>query len=354
MEQRTTTNENLPVLETPLINGRRESMELGQVSLETNADEPIWLKILCVLGGVYPILRKNGKCKCNRKTIGWSILPFIATFYWLLLVTFSKQFFFIVMHLSISYTRKRFSDAIVGEENRRYVNIVAKRGLMISAIAAVILLVMYIPAVYPIWWNLGLIWLFFFIILCMFTLIILHCFFLTHTSVAQVKTGLLKMARGTEVEEVQTKLLEISKMIQEASVGYLQVPLSVLFVLGMSYVIYYGILAYRALNLGGSTIYGDTYTFIALEAILGTAIVTPLWLLTRIEKFYLWTLRELLHHNTVMPRTEHTNLVAIYDTIAPRASIFGIYITRGRVASIAIAIFGSIAPKIGIYLYQKL
>ena len=38
------------------------------------------------------------------------------------------------------------------------------------------------------------------------------------------------MVRGTEVEELQTKLLEISKTIQEASVGYLQVPLSLLFV----------------------------------------------------------------------------------------------------------------------------
>ena len=88
--------------------------------------------------------------------------------------------------------------------------------------------------------------------------------------------------------------------------------------------------------------------------IFGTAMVTPLWLLTRVEKFYLWTLRELLHRNTVMPRTEQTNLLAKYDTIAPRASIFGIYITRGRVASIILAIFGSIAPKIGIYLYQNI
>ena len=80
--------------------------------------------------------------------------------------------------------------------------------------------------------------------------------------------------------------------------------------------------------------------------------VTPLWLLTRIEKFYLWTLRELLHRNTVMPRTEQTNLLAKYDTIAPRASIFGIYITRGRIASITIAI--SYCAKIGIYLYYNL
>ena len=82
--------------------------------------------------------------------------------------------------------------------------------------------------------------------------------------------------------------------------------------------------------------------------------VTPLWLLTRIEKFYLWTLRELLHRNTVMPRTEYNSLLLQYDTIAPRASVFGIYITRGVVASIILAIFGSIAPKIGIYLYQNL
>ena len=98
----------------------------------------------------------------------------------------------------------------------------------------------------------------------------------------------------------------------------------------------------------------DNFTSIIWVVIFGTAMVTPLWLLTRIEKFYLWTLRELLHRNTVMPRTEQTNLLAKYDTIAPRASIFGIYITRGRIASITIAIFGPIAPKIGIYLYYNL
>merc|ERR1711991_178797 len=149
---------------------------------------------------------------------------------------------------------------------------------------------------------------------------------------------------GTEVEEVQTKELEISKMIQEASMGYLQVPLSVVFAFGMLWLVTAGMLIYK----------NPHYLDIILVIIFGTAIVTPLWLLTRIEKFYLWTLRELLHRNTVMPRTEQTNLLAKYDTIAPRASIFGIYITRGRVASIILAIFGSIAPKIGIYLYNNI
>ena len=72
--------------------------------------------------------------------------------------------------------------------------------------------------------------------------------------------------------------------------------------------------------------------------------------LTRIENFYLWTLRNELHRNTIMPQTEQTNLLAKYDTIAPRASIFGIYITRGRVAELIIAILGAIVPKIGMYI----
>ena len=41
--------------------------------------------------------------------------------------------------------------------------------------------------------------------------VILRCFFLVHTSVTQVKVELLEMAKGAEVEELQTRLLEISK-----------------------------------------------------------------------------------------------------------------------------------------------
>ena len=361
MEEKTTTNEDNDTLKTPLINGRRESMELEQVSLETNADESIWLKILCFLGAVYPILRENGKCKCNWKTIGWSILPlgWTCSFPVIIIIFTSPSrstfelvwkallgsFIFFFLPLSLSYTRKRFSDAIVGEENRLYINTVAKRGLMLSATVDVIFGVSFgvINAALLVF-----MFLFFTLILCPFAVIIIRCLFLAHTSVTQVKTELLEMARGTEVEELQTKLLEISKTIKEASVGYLQVPFSVLFVLGMMMLVDSGILLYKnqipAIN-HSSTIY---------VVLFGTAIVTPLWILTRIEKFYLWTLRELLHRNTVMPRTEQTNLLAKYDTIAPRASIFGIYITRGRVASIIIAIFGSIAPKIGIYLYHNI
>jgi hypothetical protein len=124
------------------------------------------------------------------------------------------------------------------------------------------------------------------------------------------------MVRGTEVEEVQTKLLKISKMIQEASVGYLQVPLSMLFVLGMVVAVVAMIKLYNDPHTDKYIIPNEIIWVAFLEA----AIVTPIWLLTRIEKFYLWTLRELLHRNTVMPRTDRTYLISNYDTIAPRAA----------------------------------
>jgi hypothetical protein len=135
-------------LETPLINGKRDSMELEQLLVKTNADETIWLKILYFLAAVYPILRENGKCKCNWKTVGWSIVPFVFTIRYINIIivyaTLQKVLIALayVLHLllalSLSYSRKRCSDAIVGEENRLYINTVAKRGVMLSLIGGVI------------------------------------------------------------------------------------------------------------------------------------------------------------------------------------------------------------------------
>ena len=56
-----------------------------------------------------------------------------------------------------------------------------------------------------------------------------------------------------------------------------------------------------------------------------------------------------------MPHTEHTNLLTKYDTIAPMVMFFGMVelnVTRGRVASIILAIFGGILPQILLYLYR--
>jgi hypothetical protein len=329
--------------------------------VETNADESIWLKILCVLGGVYPTLRENGKCKCDWKTVGWSIVPFVWTGCWIyrIIMKLRDMIFarvwdalmyslILFLFLSLSYTRKRFSDAIVGEENRLYINTVAKRGLILSVLGGVIYGVLISvnggaigSAISGDATTQGMTYTH---LLCLLTVIIIRSLFLPHTSVVQVKTELLEIVRGPEVEKLQTKLLEISKMTQEASMGYLQVPLSVIFVYGVVASVNPLIELYKQ-SLSPLSIFIVLYI---------TAMLIPLWLLTRVEKFYLWTLRELLHRNTVMPRTEYNSLLLQYDTIAPRASVFGIYITRGRIASITIPIFGSIASKIGIYLYHNL
>ena len=152
------------------------------------------------------------------------------------------------------------------------------------------------------------------------------------------------MASGTS-GRLQNKLVEINKTGREVLERILKVPLILFYVLGIMLLVEFGIAAYKTTASDENLIRIVVY---------GTIFVTPLWLLTRIEKFYLWTLRELLYQNTVMPQTEQTNLIAKYDTIAPRASILGFHITRGRVAYIVIAIFGSFAPKITMLMYNTL
>jgi hypothetical protein len=343
MEEKTTANGN--ELQEPLINDRRASMELEQATVETqaNAKEPFWFKVLCFLGGVYPIVRENGKCHCNCKAVCWSILPsyFSGVCCWvisrndLLINVFSKIWcaLLLIFQLSLSYSRKPFSDAVVGEENRLYLKTYAASGVMIGVMIVVIIVVIsqggYLLGLLP--------------ILCQLTVMIIRCLYLTHVSVTQQKTELMERVNGTEVEELQMKLLEISKITQEASANYLQAPLSVLFVVSFIMFVFFGMQLYKNHNYS---------SFIIWTVLFGTAMVTPLWLLTRIEKFYLWTLRNELHRNTIMPQTARTYLVSTYDTIAPRASIFGIYITRGRVASVIIAILGAIIPKIGMFIYE--
>ena len=363
MEEKTINNTRTPQFSN-LISPFEEptsqsSMEMEQASVEANADEPFWLKILCFLGFIYPNLRENGKCNCNCKTILWSILPFIWTCIILLeiiliIMSHSSIFrkvmqilswlLFFSLQLSLSYTRKKFKDAIVGIENIFYVNKVAKRGIVLSAI--VVGVISGVIAI--VGENSGVIQgvingVMYTIFLFQFTVIIIRCIYLTHTSVTQPKNKLMDMVKRINVEGLQTNLLEISKKIQKASSEYLQVPLSLIFLFSFMQLVDSGISLYKH----------QDYSNIVFIIIIGIAIVAPLWLLTRIEKFYLWTLRELLHRNTVMPQIEQTNLLSKYDTIAPRASIFGIYITRGLVASIIIAILGAIIPKIGMYWYEN-
>ena len=87
--------------------------------------------------------------------------------------------------------------------------------------------------------------------------------------------------------------------------------------------------------------------FIVASALV---VLGPLWVLTRIDKQYMWTLRNLLCRNTAMPHTERTYVLLAYDTIAPRAMLCDVYITRGRVATLAFAAAGALFPKLVEYL----
>ena len=342
MEKKTTadnTNNQFSNLSSPFKEPPpRSPLELEQA--QTHVDEPFWFKVLCFLGAVYPILRENGKCNLNWKTVCWSILPFVWTVACMLVVffhgsTIAKIIYtlLLILPLSLSYTRKPFLDAVVGEENRLYVNTVAKLGVIVGVIGVIVGVIGVIGAL-----------VFVGVLVCQVMLVCVYCLYLTHGSVTQQKAEVMEMVNGTAMEALQTKLLEISRRTQKASAKYVQAPLSVLFVLGFMMVL-----------LSGNSLYRYHNNLSIVWVILyGTALVIPLWLLTRIEKFYLWTLRNELHWNTIMPQTEQTNLLVKYDTIAPRASIFGIYITRGRVASIILTIFGAIIPKIGMYIYEHI
>ena len=349
------STEKQSILQTRLIQGGGNAMEIGQISAETTTDEPVWLKILCFLGAVYPILEVHQHCRCYWKILCWSVVPLLSSGFWIIAASKHLMFSYpsilakvwyvvlfslpLLLQLSLSYTRKGFTDAIVAQANRLDINAVGQKVLIITFAAGVIIcgILSVIATLLQ-----GVITT---SIVCQCAVVIVRCLFLTHGSVTQVKLELLSMANGTEVSELQSRLLEINKVGQEVLEKILKVPLILFYVLGMMLLVEFGISAYKTTSSGEKIIRIVVY---------GAIFVTPLWLLTRIEKFYLWTLREVLHHNTVMPQTEQTNLIAKYDTIAPRASILGFYITRGRVASIVIAIFGSIAPKIFIQMYDNL
>ena len=363
-------------IQTSLINDRRNSssIEVEQIGVEKNADgEPFWLQTLNLFGCLYPINIRNYK-KWNWKTLFWSIIPFSWSCYWILMITgrlkapyfdtFHRQTFQIIweslfctlgllLQLSLSYTRNKFADAIVEEEDLQYINKIAKIVLVLFVLSAATVGVIYDAHEKENANTKEVIEDIIFKILGVFrsqifglAVISTRCLFLVHISVSQEKMELMEMMRGTEVERLQAKLLDIWKMVLEASANYLQVPLSILFGSGVMGLTYHSILIYKDPD--------DSSTSIVLIAVYGIEIVAPLVLLTRIDKCYSWTLRELLHRNTVMPRQDRTYLISNYDTIIPEASIFGIKITQARVASLALAVISSVAPKFGIYVYNNL
>ena len=219
MEEIKTTTIQLSGLGSPFEEPpSRTALELE----ETHADEPFWLKVLCFLGGVFPIVRENGKCKCDCKTVGWCTLPLI---YNMLLVLaaimstrntmFSTIWLFIEVLLLISLsialtlTRNKFAKAIAVEEKSlsTYTNTFAKKCIIVCIVLSVLCGFIFGG------WSYGFSHL---LIFCQCSVVVLRSIYVSHISVTQQKDLLMEMVKAMEVGGgLQAFLLGLSKKIQK-------------------------------------------------------------------------------------------------------------------------------------------
>ena len=370
---------------------------------DTLEEEPIWFKILNCLGGVFPSVCVNGKYNCNWKVILWCLWPITCIVFNVAGVLNSPWgggsglltngpaykkiliFFFTVIQLaiqwSLSFTRSEFSNAIIhryhekedeekkkeDEEKKKedvrdksYINKRSIQFLILSIVigctCALIInfgsgIIFFGIAVdgsnkYTNGYDLRIIGGMNFTSLATVTsIVIIRCMYFTRVNVEHEQVALIDLAKGTNVKALTGRLLEINKNMEHAFLKYLQTPLALCLLNGIIWIVPNLIRLYKQ----------EDYLNVIWVIIIGLLLVGPLWFLTRIDKFYMWTLRQLLHFNTIMPHTEHTNLLTKYDTIAPMVMFFGMVelnVTRGRVASIILAIFGGILPQILLYLYR--
>ena len=142
LENKTKQDDAYLDLESPLIDDARERRRLAlevedQREEAEQLGEPFWFKILCCVGGVFPILRANGKFQCNCANIAWSILPFVWFSIWSYALVQSVSYLFqgsltlgklifvllctfiLILPLTLSYTRKSFSVHIKRTRTRK-------------------------------------------------------------------------------------------------------------------------------------------------------------------------------------------------------------------------------------------
>ena len=365
LENKTKQDDTYLDLESPLFGDarerRRSALEVEDPREETEQrGEPFWLKVLCCVV-VFPIVRANGKCQCNGANIAWSIFPLVLLSGWSVVLvngvlrlfqgshTLSSvallSAFLVALLLTLSYTRNSFSKAISQEEDQLYVNTLAKRGVILSVFIGSIAggLQGVLTHSWSVRFAIG--------VMCVFSMVsvvIIRCLFVTHTQGSQ-QNILLELAQGANVHSLQKKLLENGEQVEKASAAYLQAPLGVCFTLGTMNLGILSLLLYVEKSYLDAGV-GDTVLNAMFIVAFALVVLVPLWILTRIDKQYMWTLRNLLSRNILMKDTEHSRLLLAYDTIAPRAMLFDVYITRGRVATLAFASTGALFPKLVEYL----
>ena len=382
-------------------NGTTSKMEMEQKSSsasDTLEEEPIWFQILNCLGGVFPTLWANGKYSCNWKVILWCLWPIVCIcsnvggilispwgggsglltagpLYKKIAIVFFNVTQ-LAIQLALSFTRREFSYAMVHhhlekedeekkgnkkKEDVRDKSYINKRsiqflilsifigcacGLIIQFSSGIIFFGIVVDGSnkYTDGLNLSIIGGMNFVSLATVTcIVIIRCMHFTRVNVEHEQVALIVLTKGTNEKALTERLLEINKNMEHAFLKYLQTPLALCFLNGTMWIVPNVMWLYKHKD----------YLNIIWIIIIGLLLVGPLWFVTRIDKFYMWTLRQLLYRNTIMSYTEHTNLLTKYDTIAPRVMFFGmVNVTRGRVSSIILAIFGGILPQILLYLYR--
>lgn len=338
--------------------GQRSAFEVEDQLEETV--EPFWLRLLSLIGVIFPIECTYGKCQRTLGNIGLWLLPFV----WLIIVlvmSFELQLFgssttlhklnsvLLCVYLgcltgTLSYTRKPFSEAIVTVGDRVYVNNCARLGFIVSVVLGSMYGGMYLIQSIP---HGVLNFLLITPLFSMVSIVILRCLFVLRIHISQ-QSILLEMAQGTNMQNFRVALLENYAQVEEASAAYLQAPLAVCFTLGTAN-FGTGCLVFYRLGLG-DTLHDEVVEAPFSFIVFALAVLSPLWVLTRIDKQYSWTLRNLLYRNIVMKETEHMHLLSVYDNIVPRAMLFGVGITRTRVATLAFGFASALIPKLIAYL----
>ena len=345
-----------------------------QINTADSMEEPFWIKVLSCLGGVLPIIHENDKWNCNLQVICWLIAPilwccFLVFAFASIIITSWQEninsvntiwaiitvILFMSIQLSLSLTRKKFQETITTEKNKLDINRKARYYILLGFVFCLLATLANMACIDDAtemitgvglgkvfgWVNGVVDVVGFFMGSFQLFNVIIRCNQLTLLAEYDI---FLELVKGRNVEALRTKLLEVREKLLVGSREYFQGPGLIGCITGMVWVLQYVELYYK---------YQEPCQLIFVF-IFTCGIVYPLYVLTSIEKFFMSTLRTKFHSNSAMPPTEYNSLMLQYDTIAPRASGFGIYITRYRVLYIVVTISSSFLPKILMAVYEHI
>ena len=255
----------------------------------------------------------------------------------------------ILVPATLSYTQQAYSNAM-GRVAENILLKEAKRHLSICAsISIVYFLAIYLAYTFTkkttelpsdIKWCYDHPWSLLFSVpnfISMFRLLIMRCVTLERLH-CEANKSLMKLAQCNDARLFQQESIECNKDIVEGSKEYLQLPLAAAFTTCSIWFFALVTLMWRNNRV-------DFYVFQSLFILLaGSSLTCPLYPLAKIDlrSFYV---REALCRNVQMPMAELSGVLATFESIAPRAMLFGFYVTRPRLVSLIILLASSVVPR---------